>query len=249
MNNLSHSVLDESLRPYTPVVREVLPNPSQPWMIQCDFDGTISQVDVIDSLLERFGRPGWQELEDDWEAGRIGSRDCMQGQVALLDMSQEEFHAHLDGIAIDPGFQAFVEAAGERGLLIQVISDGLDYAIRYILRRHGLGGLPVQANYLTQTGERSWELASPFASPHCLRDSGTCKCERLALQHQRQQRVLFIGDSTSDFCVSGRVDFVLAKYKLIDHCRQRGYPFAPISTFNDALSWLDELVPQEQPSR
>ena len=42
---------------------------SRSWNILCDFDGTVTPDDVIDGLLERFGRPGWQELEDDWRAG------------------------------------------------------------------------------------------------------------------------------------------------------------------------------------
>ena len=77
------------------------------WNILCDFDGTISVEDVIDSLLDRFGRPGWEALEQDWRAGRIGSRECMSGQVALLDVRQEELDAHLDGLWIDHAFPAF----------------------------------------------------------------------------------------------------------------------------------------------
>ena len=55
-------------------------HPATPgWMVQSDFDGTISVLDVTDSLLQRFGQPGWQELEDQWERGEIGSRECMKG--------------------------------------------------------------------------------------------------------------------------------------------------------------------------
>src|SRR5256885_4063475 len=72
------------------------------WMVQSDFDGTISLLDVTDTLLNRFGKPGWQELEDAWERGEIGSRECMKGQVALLDMDEAELRAHLDTIEIDP---------------------------------------------------------------------------------------------------------------------------------------------------
>ena len=64
------------------------------WMVQSDFDGTISLLDVTDTLLNRFGKPGWQELEDAWERGEIGSRECMKGQVALLDMSESELNLH-----------------------------------------------------------------------------------------------------------------------------------------------------------
>lgn len=216
------------------------------WTIQSDFDGTISLLDVTDTLLNRFGQPGWQELEDAWERGEIGSRECMKGQVALLDMSEDELRAHLDGIAIDPGFVAFVQAARAHGVAVQVVSDGLDYAIRHVLARHGLGHLPVFANRLVQVGERAWRLESPWASARCERASGNCKCQRLA-QAQGEGpgpsgRVLYVGDSTSDFCVSGRADFVLAKYKLIAHCEQHGIAHAPFTDFAHAVGLLGDIL-------
>ncbi len=50
------------------------------WSILCDFDGTISLEDVIDALLEKYGQPGWQQLEDQWKSGKIGSRECMRAR-------------------------------------------------------------------------------------------------------------------------------------------------------------------------
>lgn len=72
--------MNETLMNYKPAVQV------GQWRIQCDFDGTISLQDVADTLLTRHGMPGWQELEEAWERGEIGSHDCMCGQVALLDM-------------------------------------------------------------------------------------------------------------------------------------------------------------------
>ncbi|SFD86667.1 Haloacid Dehalogenase superfamily, subfamily IB, phosphoserine phosphatase-like/2,3-diketo-5-methylthio-1-phosphopentane phosphatase [Paracidovorax konjaci] len=211
------------------------------WMVQCDFDGTISTVDVTDSLLQRFGQPGWEALEDAWERGEIGSRECMKGQVALLDMDRAELDAHLASIEVDPHFAAFVQEAQSRGMPVQVVSDGIDYAIQAVLERHGLGALPVVANRLVQAGPRQWRLESPWASGNCSRASGNCKCERLAEQRARHGRVLFVGDSTSDFCVSGQADFVFAKYKLIAHCESQGIAHAPFTDFSDTLELLRNL--------
>ncbi|HTD28681.1 MAG TPA: phosphatase, partial [Xanthomonadaceae bacterium] len=55
------------------------------WIILCDFDGTISVEDVTDSLLERHAHPDWMRLERRWKAGKIGSHDCMAGQIGLID--------------------------------------------------------------------------------------------------------------------------------------------------------------------
>lgn len=212
------------------------------WMVQSDFDGTISLRDVTDTLLNRFGQPGWQQLEDDWESGKIGSRECMKGQVALLDMSESELQQHLDGIEIDEHFVTFVAEAKLHGIKVQVVSDGIDYAIRHVLARHGLGELEVIANHLVQTGERSWRLESPWASNRCSRASGNCKCERLAEQQASHGRVLYIGDSTSDFCVSGKADFVLAKYKLISYCETHGIAHAPFEHFGQATQLLEQVI-------
>lgn len=212
------------------------------WTILCDFDGTIALDDTTDTLLERFARPGWQVLEADWREGRIGSHDCMAGQVALLDMDRAELDAHLAACAIDPAFAAFVRAAHDAGVHIEVVSDGLDYAIRSILRRNGLDLLPITSNRLEPDGQRGWRLAFPNANATCRVASGTCKCARADKAQATRKQVLLIGDGGSDFCVAGAADFVFAKGRLIAHCRAQDIPHVPIGGFAEALRLLPDLI-------
>lgn len=212
------------------------------WTILCDFDGTVTVEDTTDTLLERFGRQGWEVLEDDWRAGRINSHDCMAGQVALLDMNHDEFDVHLAERALDPQFADFIDAAKARKVPIEILSDGLDYAIHNILRRAGLDSLPVVSNRLQQVGEREWSLEFPNASATCRVASGTCKCERASRAQNSRRRVLLIGDGASDFCVAETADFVFAKGKLIAHCIAKRIPHAAIGGFADALVLLPALL-------
>lgn len=213
------------------------------WTILCDFDGTVSVEDITDSLLERFGRTGWQALEAAWRRGEIGSHDCMAQQVALLEASRAEMDAHLDTMSIDRAFVHFVATAREAGMPLTIVSDGLDYAIRRILGNHGLGDLPVIANRLEAVGESGWQLDFPYGSPGCR--SGNCKCSCAGRARLDQQRVLLIGDGASDFCVAGEADLVFAKHRLIEHCRSAGIPYVPITGFSDALDLLPTLIAGE----
>jgi 2-hydroxy-3-keto-5-methylthiopentenyl-1-phosphate phosphatase len=213
-----------------------------PWTILCDFDGTAAVEDTTDTLLEAFGRPGWEVLEDDWRAGRIGSHDCMAGQVALLDMSRAELDAHLAERELDPAFPEFVRAMHTQGIPIEILSDGLDYAIRGILGRYGLDWLPVTSNALRAVGERQWRLTFPNAGAACRVASGTCKCARSDRAQAARQSVLLIGDGASDFCVAEAADFVFAKGKLIAHCIARSIPHAPIQNFTDAQRLMPALI-------
>ena len=212
------------------------------WTILCDFDGTISVEDITDSLLERFGRPGWQALEQAWKRGEIGSRDCMAQQVELLEAADGELDAHLDSMLIDRAFPQFVAATREAGVPLTVLSDGLDYAIRSILARYALDWLPVTSNRLEPHGERAWRLSFPNASAVCRGASGTCKCARADACRGGRKRVLLVGDGASDFCVAEAADFVFAKGKLIAHCVARDIPHAAIVGFSDALALLPDLI-------
>ncbi len=234
MQNIDASV--EYFEPLTQV------DDDKPWVILCDFDGTISLQDVTDSLLTKFGQSGHEQLEEAWLNGEIGSRECMAGQIALVDASKAELDKALSAIRIDPAFRIFVKKATQLGIQVKILSDGLDYAIRHILKPHGLDHLPVYANRLVQVGERSWKLEFPNASSNCLKASGNCKCARAALYQNDNHQVLFVGDGSSDFCVSGKVDFVLAKDKLIKHCQQHDLAHLPISGFAEALNFINENI-------
>ncbi len=215
------------------------------WTVLCDFDGTISPTDVTDSLLARFSRDGWQELERKWEAGRIGSRACMAGQVALLDCSREELDAHLAEIAIDPAFKAFAAAVRASGSSIAIVSDGLDGAILSILARSSMQGVPVYASHLVQTGPRSWALEFPHARKDCVSAGATCKCARLRAT-EPDRPVMMIGDGASDFCVAAASKVTLARGQLLAHCVDEGIAHRPVANFAEALRAWHELTAEER---
>ncbi|MEO5341486.1 MAG: MtnX-like HAD-IB family phosphatase [Magnetococcus sp. MYC-9] len=207
--------------------------------ILCDFDGTIVPEDVTDALLERFARPEWRHLEQEWRAGRIGSLACMQAQIALLQVSPAELDHYLDQVAIDPDFVPFVQQVRRLGWKLTVVSDGIDYVIHRILARHGLDYLPVFANHLARLHHGGYHLSFPHSNPACLSAAGTCKCRFAEPAFTGGSPCLLIGDGNSDRCVAAAVPLVWAKEGLLHHCRQQGLPHWPCRHFRDALAYLD----------
>lgn len=216
------------------------------WTIVCDFDGTIVADDVIDALLQRFGRTGWERMEMDWRAGRIGSRECMSGQVGLLDMDHVQLDECLAGFCVDPSFRAFVDTAKASGVSVNIASDGLDYAISSILDGHGIHDVPFAANHLLSTGPRCWQLTSPYSQPNC--QSGTCKCAVAERMRDTGGQVLLIGDGASDFCAAQHADLVFSKHKLTQFCRDNYVAHVPVANFEDATDALLLLLDNAMPS-
>ncbi|MDB5985066.1 MAG: phosphoserine phosphatase [Nevskia sp.] len=217
------------------------------WLVVCDFDGTIANVDVTDGILSRFALPEWVDVEVEWKAGAIGSRECMQRQVDLLRVPRAQLDAYLDTIEIDPDFAGFVAACRKQQLPLVVISDGIDYAIRRILQRYGLDDLPLASNRLVQVSEATYRLEFPDSDPHCRAGSGTCKCAVSSTRAHGSKRLL-IGDGSSDFCLAANADLVFAKTKLLQHCRDHALPYRACPDFAIARQLLKELdVPVRSP--
>ena len=100
-----------------------------------DFDGTITRRDAVDAILEAYADPEWLAFEAEWRAGRMGSRDCLQAQMALVRASRQQLDSLLDEIEIDEGLTPLLELCAAHDIPAHIISDGFDYCIRRILFR------------------------------------------------------------------------------------------------------------------
>lgn len=199
-----------------------------------DFDGTISPIDTTDLLLAAFADSSWQEVEDDWRAGLIGSRECLSRQVALLKAPRAALCAALADVKLDPYFAAFVTRAWLCGTTVSVVSDGFDLAIIHLLHANGID-LPITSNRLVEDTNGRWRAIFSNRGEQC--PSGTCKCAAVPAD----RRVVLVGDGRSDFCLARRADFVLAKGELAAFCAAEGIAHQAISGFADALAFLEPL--------
>src|SRR5437773_924927 len=90
------------------------------------------------SILEAFADPAWLEIEDAWLSGRIGSRECLTRQMALVSATRDQVDQLLDEIGVDPGFAMLLETCAARAVPVHIVSDGFDYCIDRILGRPDL---------------------------------------------------------------------------------------------------------------
>ena len=86
-----------------------------------------------------------------------------------------------------------------------------------------------------QGGDR-WRLAFPYARRDCRVGSANCKCSHG--QRSLPGPLVVIGDGRSDFCMSMRADYVIAKGTLADYCRARGHAHASFAGFDDVTARL-----------
>ncbi|MGD0127766.1 MAG: MtnX-like HAD-IB family phosphatase [Terriglobia bacterium] len=211
-----------------------------------DFDGTITQRDVTDEILAQLAHPSWREVELEWTRGLIGSRECLERQIALVDTSAEELDALIDAVPIDPAFASFYRFTHQRGVPLHVLSEGFDYVIARVLKRAGMidpvrNGMQVFSSALRVEGRRLIP-SFPHSSPLCEHGCGTCKAALLRRLGEGMHPIIFVGDGLSDRFAVDEADVVFAKRQLLAYCQEHGKACRAFNTFADVEQAVASLL-------
>ena len=207
-----------------------------PLAILVDYDGTIAQTDVSDTVMAEFVTGEWEAEAALYDAGLMGSRRLMTLEMSMVDADPADLLATAARQPHDPGFVPFVRRAQAAGIPIEVVSDGFGFFIEPALRALGVGELPVITARTTFDGRRA-SIDYPNGHPTCF-VCGTCKRQRV-MEHQAAGRaVMFIGDGESDRYAAGYSDIVFAKRSLVRICVEAGWPFERWTEFSEIETWL-----------
>ena len=216
----------------------------QNFFISLDFDGTVTDRDITDAIIQEFAAPEWEEAERLWEAGSIGSRECLSVQMSLIDAPLRRVLAHADKFSLAPGFTGLVDFFRKHEVPFCIISDGFLVVIERLLANAGLKGIPVYANTLAEENGRL-KASFPYSRAQC--SSGTCKC-RVAGKLSRGLPVIHIGDGRSDFCVAEKAAYVFSKGKLTGHCKASGLAHTAFEHFRTVEEGLAILLAHTPPA-
>jgi len=204
-----------------------------------DFDGTITEIDTLVFLLDRYCGDSWRQIEDRVEAGTLSEERGLRDEIALLSVPWAEAVASvLAEVGVDPGFAAFTAWCRDRGWPLEILSGGLAPLIRAVLAREGLDRLALRANDLAFDEDGRWRVV-PAASPRLRGLCNHCKSHWVQAARDGGARVVYIGDGTTDRCPAERADLVFAKGALAGWCASRGLHHVPFARFDQVRDWLN----------
>jgi 2-hydroxy-3-keto-5-methylthiopentenyl-1-phosphate phosphatase len=212
-----------------------------------DFDGTISRRDAVDAILEAYADRKWLTYEEEWRNGRMGSRDCLYAQVALVRATKTQLDALLDEIEVDDGFNALLEICAAQYVPVHIISDGFDYCIHRILSRaennlaHLMRGVRVCASHLVPE-RHYWRTEFPFFHQTCAHGCATCKPAVMRLLNHTNAPAIFVGDGLSDRYAVESADLVFAKNKLAVYCREQSIEHTSYHNLKEVAAHLERLL-------
>jgi 2-hydroxy-3-keto-5-methylthiopentenyl-1-phosphate phosphatase len=205
-----------------------------------DFDNTVTHFDVLDDIIRRFSvTREWLEYEKAWVSGKIGSRECLQGQLKGVRISKKNLSAYLSKIKVDPSFKRLLSFLKRHGVRPMIVSDSFSFLIKSILKRNRIMGLRVYANRVRFNKDR---LLPEF--PHRVAwcaDCAHCKKRHLTNRGSGDKTKIYIGDGLSDICPAQQADLVFAKGSLLKHLKDKKKPCVEFSHLGDVYEYLKEV--------
>lgn len=196
---------------------------SRRFRLVLDWDGTVTERDTLDLVLQEFGDPEIYERVEA-ELGRtLTLNEVIEQEFETVTAPLEEVVPWLlQHVRIRPGF---AELARARRPLI--VSSGFHELIEPVLEREGLlDEVELRANRV-ETRPDGWRAH--------FRVAGRCeacgeRCKRSDLPTGGE--VVYAGDGYSDHCVSLAADRVFATGGLARWLDERGVPYRPLTDFH-----------------
>lgn len=212
----------------------------------CDFDGTITKLDIGDEIFRVFGQiePFHSQLYE----GKLSIDEYWHSVCNSLKIgiTREEIENFAIGQEVDANFVHFVDFCRKENIYFKVISDGFDVYIQAILNSLNLNDLDVHCNKMLFDSGRPVPFFT-LASESCgCRMTASCKRNAMLTACDDETVIIFIGDGASDFCCAQHADIVFAKKKLAAYCNEMRIPHYPFSNFFDIYRILGNLITKKK---
>jgi len=208
-------------------------------VVQCDFDGTITEEDVGFMLLDTFAQGDWRQVLEEYREGRIPVGHFNSKVFGMVKADKQRLLKAIEGkVTIRAGFHELVAYCSRKGFRFVIVSNGLDFYIQSILRDLGTRNIEVfaaQTRFLPEglqvqyIGSEGSPLDDGFkeAYVNSFLKSG--------------YRVIYVGNGTSDISPAERCQHVFATDELLAHCRKTNLDCSAFTDFSDVVKGLNSL--------
>jgi 2-hydroxy-3-keto-5-methylthiopentenyl-1-phosphate phosphatase len=204
--------------------------------IAVDFDGTVTEIDLLDTIARDFGDPGvYQEVEGGLHGGTMPLREVITREFEPVRRPLEEVvRWELENVRVRDGFRDFVELAREKGWRVVIVSSGFHELIEPILEREGVE-VELHANRVDPSTD-GWRVDWRYDAS-C--DSCGESCKRSIVQELAgDDELVYIGDGYSDRCAAETSDLVFATRGLAEYLDERGIAYERFDDFHDVVRGL-----------
>jgi 2-hydroxy-3-keto-5-methylthiopentenyl-1-phosphate phosphatase len=200
-------------------------------LIQCDFDGTVTEEDVSNMLLDEFANGDWRALDKQYTEGKLTVGQFNEQIFRMITVSEATMLDYIKlRVRIRKGFRNFTELCIEKGYRLVIVSNGLEFYIEKILKDNGMPDIEFHAAK-TEFHPRGLKVKFIGVNGEVVDDEFKAKYVEWFLD--KGYEVVYIGDGNSDLSPARRCQYVFAIDNLSKNCQRTGVKYTPFKDFTD----------------
>ena len=209
-------------------------------IVQCDFDGTITQEDIGFLILDAFADRDWRRLLADYQEDRISVGRFNTSAFAMVKEDRATLTRFVrEKAKTRDGLRELIDCCQRRGFRFVIVSNGLDFYIKIILADMGLKNVEVLA---AQARFSSSGIDARYIGPQGSQLLDGFKEAYTRLFLKRDYRLIYAGNGPSDISSARLAHHTFATGPLLAHCRQTNLSCTPFADLNGIVNGL-ELLP------
>jgi 2-hydroxy-3-keto-5-methylthiopentenyl-1-phosphate phosphatase len=208
-------------------------------LVQCDFDGTVTEEDASFFLLDAFAQGDWRRLLREYKEHRISVGEFNTEAFAMVkDDKARLLEVLKDKVKVRTGLHELVNYCLKKGFRFVIVSNGLDFYIKAVLKDIGLENIEVHA---AQASFHPEGMKVQYVGPDGERLEDGFKEAYIKSFLKLGYRVIYMGNGDSDVAPVKYAHHVFATGELLAYCRENNLKYKPFENFIDVVRDIDLL--------
>jgi 2,3-diketo-5-methylthio-1-phosphopentane phosphatase len=211
-------------------------------VVLCDFDGTITEIDTVEFLLDRFAAGNWRIFDRQFEIGKISLEETLESELSLVKASHDKILKELEGVVtFRPHFKELVKYCFTKHVPFKIVSAGLDFVISHFLESKDM--LKYVELYAPKTEFSNGAIRLTF--PKLFYETSiNFKHDLVKYYRNHSKIVIYIGNGMGDFDAAANADysFAVKNSKLEKMCQERNIECRSILDFQEVVKAIKDMT-------
>lgn len=204
-----------------------------------DFDGTLTEKDFYQMMIDDYLGDAGQTLYKEWRQGLHLDKDFLGKIYSTINREEDEILKDILRIEWDESAHEFIQKVRQCGGEFIILSAGTSYYIERLLKEKGLSDVKVYSNPGIYK-DKGIHLQIDKNSLYYSERYGIDKAKVVEDLKKQYTHVYYAGDSAPDILPCKIADMAFAKGNLQEMLRAENIDFVPIKSFKDVATILIE---------
>jgi 2-hydroxy-3-keto-5-methylthiopentenyl-1-phosphate phosphatase len=208
-------------------------------LIQCDFDGTLTEEDVSFLILDTFADGDWRSILEQYKSNQIsvGHFNTLAFRMVKKDESALTRFVSKEA-ELRPGLKDLLNYCRKRNFRFTIVSNGMTFYIRTMLKNAGLNNIEI---YAAQAEFNNHGIEARYIGPDGREILNGFKEAYIKQFLSEGWRVITIGNGASDIPAAKLAHYTFATEPMLSLCRGMKFDCLPFENLDDIIKGLNTI--------